>query len=171
MHFRACCWFTLLAVTSALLVSCGPGEVKGPGNRKELTKVTGTVQVNGAPQGEIKIIAMPAVEDPGNPHSGQARSAEDGTFQFSTYVTNDGLPAGDYILQVTWPEFSPLHRSFVGDKFGGKYDKIEENKKMEKPKLTFTVTAGQPLALEIPLDLPTGEEAKKKGLGGVGKPE
>ena len=129
MHFRAFCWLFLLTVTSALFVSCGPKEVKGPGTRKDLTKVTGSITVNGQPAAGIKITAMPIGGDVDNPHGGQAMSNEKGEFQFTTYKNNDGLPAGDYILVITWGEFSALHRTMTGDKFGGKYAKADANKK------------------------------------------
>jgi hypothetical protein len=41
-----------------------------------------------------------------------ATVAEDGTFSLTTYVQNDGAPAGDYAVTITWirPKKTPLDR-------------------------------------------------------------
>ena len=48
------------------------------------------------------------------------RAAKDGTFQVTTYDTNDGAPAGEYRVTVVWPE-DPEARGPSPDRLKGKY--------------------------------------------------
>ena len=172
MRFRVFCWLALLAGTSALLVSCGPPQGKGHGTRKETVKVSGSVTVNGKPEAGLQITASPVGGDVNDPYAGRAGTDEKGEFQFSTYVTNDGLPAGEYVLSITWSSGSgitPFQGVQKEDKLGGKYEKKEKN--VSNPKLKFTVTAGQPLVLDtIDLERAAGSETKQRG-GGLLTPE
>lgn len=40
----------------------------------------------------------------GRGHYPRATVGDDGTFQFSTFVSQDGAPAGEYIVTVRWPD-------------------------------------------------------------------
>jgi hypothetical protein len=46
---------------------------------------------------------------------------KDGSFQLTTYKTNDGAPAGTYALTVTWPLPPRPNREEGPDRFQGRY--------------------------------------------------
>lgn len=117
---RCCRWacvpFALLAL---LLPSCGDG-------RKKCVPVSGKVLVDGKPAQNCFIYLYPA-----NPADGEgkdrtiplAMTDENGAFALSTYDTNDGAPAGDYVVTFTWREASGLLKNqYEGkDRLNGKY--------------------------------------------------
>ena len=51
-----------------------------------------------------------------------ATTAADGKFEVGTYGDNDGAPAGDYVLSVSWSAPNPQNEEASGpDKLGGRY--------------------------------------------------
>ncbi len=164
-YFRPALVTALLLGSSVLLISCGgPATVQGPGPRKGLTKVTGTLTVDGQPAARVLVNAMPIEGDPDNPHVGQAVSDENGSFTFTTYTPNDGLPAGEHVLRFTLPR---LGGGRMGDgrsrgddppdDLGGQYSDLAKNKNNDKMK--FMVTAGQELVIgPFNLKKPEGEK-------------
>lgn len=84
-------------------------EVNG---RSEATvvKFSGTVTVDGqAPAVDRRFPFFVMAYDPKQPLKGRqlpntARCNKEGHFQFNTYSTGDGLPAGDYIVLFAWPQ-------------------------------------------------------------------
>lgn len=56
-----------------------------------------------------------------------ARVEKDGTFQLTTYDSNDGAPAGNFVATVYWPQ-DPEARGFSPDRLKGKYSKPETSK-------------------------------------------
>ncbi len=152
-YFRLALPAILLLGSSCLLVSCGdsPTKVQGPEQRKTLSKVTGTVTVDGKPTLGVAVVANPIGGDAENPHMGHGVTDENGNFSFSTYANNDGLPAGEHVLTFTMPQLV-----FGGgggnppDQLGGQYNDIEKNK--SDAKLKFLVTAGQDMTIG-PFDL------------------
>jgi hypothetical protein len=102
--------------------------------------VTGRIHVDGKSAVGVVLQLVPA---PGNPIS-ETRlrpggvSKADGTFEFTTYSTGDGAPAGDYRLIFFWPPSEneqpdpgksrhPDSDSWPPDRFQGKYFKAEES--------------------------------------------
>ena len=75
-----------------------------------MVKFSGTVTVDGQPpavdrRNPLFVIAY----DPKNPPKGRqlpftARCDKDGHFQFNTYSTGDGLPAGSYVVLFVQPK-------------------------------------------------------------------
>lgn len=68
--------------------------------------VRGSVTFQKKPAGEAVVVLRPKSALAGNllPHG---EVAHDGTFQISTYTKNDGAPAGEYAVTITWPQVKP----------------------------------------------------------------
>jgi 5-hydroxyisourate hydrolase-like protein (transthyretin family) len=86
---------------------------------------TGQVLVNGQPAAEA-IVVLHHVADWGERTIvPQAVTDEEGRFVLATYDVEDGAPAGDYQVTVTWPAY---RRKTIGpDKLEGKYSKAEKS--------------------------------------------
>jgi hypothetical protein len=102
----------LLAAVAVLVAGCGSGRVP-------VYPVTGRVTVEGKPAaGWIVALHLEPAPTGKYPHPlPRARVGEDGRFQFHTYESSDGAPAGIYKIsfilmtedgkdarQVYWPE-------------------------------------------------------------------
>ena len=82
---------------------------------------SGTIRVGGEPAYGAYLTLHPDGDigiTKGNKPFG--RVAKDGTFQVTTYDTNDGAPAGQYRVTVIWPE-DPEARGPSPDRLKGKY--------------------------------------------------
>jgi hypothetical protein len=88
------------AVIAAVL--CGCSDPRGP----KAYPAKGVVLVNGQPAGGAEI-TLYHTSDFGTDKTilPTAMSANDGSFTLSTYDANDGAPAGDYQVRVTWPAY------------------------------------------------------------------
>jgi hypothetical protein len=91
--------------------------------RKPVYPVHGKVLVDGKPALEAFVYFHP--EDPADPGPGFAFGQVDeaGAFAMSTYVAGDGVPAGDYVITIEWPQRSGLLKNdFQGpDRLKGRY--------------------------------------------------
>jgi hypothetical protein len=93
-----------LAVGVSFIPACGEGPPKPPG-AVPTVPVKGQIHVDGKPLHGIQVWLAPAeagdnkqatpAQVPSN-HTGG--TDKDGNFFISTYFTNDGAPAGDYVL-------------------------------------------------------------------------
>jgi len=85
--------------------------------------VTGKVTVDGqAPLAAVQIEAHNvAGMDAQMPTLSQCETNPDGTFEITTYVTGDGIPAGDYLLTFSCSEFNAMARSYGPDKLNKRY--------------------------------------------------
>jgi hypothetical protein len=115
-HFFRRAPLFLMAVAVA---GCAAKEKRVP-----VFPVKGTVLVGGKAAEKAQVIFHPVGEaDPKVPRP-TGEVAADGTFSLSTYTANDGAPAGDYTVTVTWPEgISPIggDADTGGDRLGGRY--------------------------------------------------
>jgi hypothetical protein len=114
----------LLALVAAAALACGCSGTSGPA-KKVCYPVKGQLLVQGKPaEGALLIFqpkenANPADWSAGYPH---ATSQADGKFEVSTYSDNDGAPAGDYVVLVSWSAPNPQNEEASGpDKLGGRY--------------------------------------------------
>jgi hypothetical protein len=126
----------LVAITS--LAGCGDGRIAR-------YPVTGKVLVDGKPAPGAMVIFCP-IE--GSDELMRERpigfAGPDGTFQLTTFVTNDGAPAGDYKVIARWPANSPSQRPvdpgvrgrIPPDRLRGKYFNLD------RTPLTATVIEG-----------------------------
>jgi hypothetical protein len=131
----------LLLVSAALLVV---GCMRGGPQKKVCYPVRGELTVAGKPADGATVILQPkeANRDEWSDGFPRATVAADGKFQVSTYGENDGAPAGDYIILVSWVVPNPANEEASGpDRLGGRY--IEP----DKSKLTATV---EPRPTELP---------------------
>jgi hypothetical protein len=87
-----------------VLIAClGPGCF-WKSDRLPVNRVGGSVLVAGKPAVGAKLFFHP-VDAGFNPRALRpfGEVAEDGTFELSTYLADDGAPEGDYIVTVYWP--------------------------------------------------------------------
>lgn len=104
---------------------------------KDRIPVTGEVFVDGQPVKDIFVYLIPAgskiPKDEPPQHRGLTK--EDGSFAISTYMENDGAPAGDYVVCLEWLRYKKTGSQWIGpDKFGKKY--------LDPEKSEFKVTVG-----------------------------
>ena len=113
--FRA--WFNAAALVSLLACGCSRPHP----DRPETYPAHGVILFDGKPAGDARVQLNPAVDArlPGvYPH---AIVQADGSFQFTTYRTRDGAPAGTYALTITWPLRPRPHHEQGPDRFRGRY--------------------------------------------------
>lgn len=86
--------------------------------------VTGTVIVDGQPAEGANVKFTP-IDEIGSPDAltANGKTAEDGTFQLSTYVQGDGAPANKYAVTIFWlePPKPPRGKDPGPDRLGRKY--------------------------------------------------
>ena len=91
-------WVALASAVLFFLSGCS-----GSDNRPPTFPVSGKLLINGQAAAGAKI-ALHAVSDPQlkglEPH---AIVGTDGSFQLTTFRSNDGAPAGTYTMTVKWP--------------------------------------------------------------------
>lgn len=117
---------------------CSPRSGTIDEQRLPVHPVRGRVLVNGQPASRALVLFIP-VNEPAQPKDPRPRAevGDDGTFVLSTYDAEDGAPAGEYVVTVTWPGgVLPDGREEPADKLLGRYDG------RAKSKLRATVKAG-----------------------------
>jgi hypothetical protein len=73
-------------------------------NHKPTHPVGGKVHFEGTPTpGAQVVFYAPGVDGKKPARVADAQVEADGTFVLSTYTANDGAPAGDYLVTITWP--------------------------------------------------------------------
>lgn len=99
-------------------------------------RVTGTLTINGTPAPNAVLLAHLLTghfDRPGTiPY---AIVNENGTFSFTTYNDNDGLPEGEFALTLTWP--MTLSEPGADDRLSNKYESLDS------PVATILVKAGK----------------------------
>jgi len=140
----------LLLCTIVFGLCLGCSGKKDP-NQKPTFRVKGSVTVDDEiPSPPVQLVCHPKGNDT-NSTSTDATcvSNEDGTFEFTTYKQGDGVPAGDYVITVTWKEFDLIKREYkAADKLKGRYS--------DPKKSTIELTVGKG-----PVDLGTIELTTK----------
>jgi hypothetical protein len=101
------CGFIVCAVT------CGCGEKS---DRIVVYPVHGKVLVNGQPAVNARVVFYPKVNEvDGIPMPAPAANANaDGVYRLESYEQNDGAPAGEYTVTVSWPEPPPENAELLG---------------------------------------------------------
>src|SRR5438067_3375069 len=142
----------IVGITTVALVSCA-----GKGNPKTYP-VKGKVLVNGQPAQECQV-ALNWSKDEKRPATPQGLTNENGEFQLTSFVSNDGAPEGEYVVTIEWHERSGVTKmDFDGpDRLGGEYARIDKNKGL--PGFVVKVDR-QPLELP-PFDLKQSAAAKR----------
>ena len=155
MGFRFCV-FGLLVSLAVVSSGCqrGPKGVV----RDKVSKVTGTLLIDGEAQESVAIRLIRIGEE--NPNAGTSKALtssaltdKDGNFSIGTYENGpdaDGAPVGEYALVFQWGQINLMGGgNYGGDKFKGKY--------ADPAKSEFKVTVG-----DKPVDLGTIELSTKK---------
>jgi hypothetical protein len=109
-----------------LVVGCGSGKIG-------TYPVTGTVNLDGKPaEGAIVIFCPTEGSEQFKRERPFGKTGPDGKFELTTFVANDGAPAGDYKVMIRWPTAEkalsasedpnrPTSGSGGGDRLDGKY--------------------------------------------------
>jgi len=108
----------LVAAGALVLLMAGCGH-KGP----KLYPVKGSVFINGEPAKDVNIMFTPVAppEDGGTPLSPAAATEEDGSFRLMSFEPDDGAPAGEYQVTISFP-MSRFNKNLNGiDRLKGKY--------------------------------------------------
>jgi hypothetical protein len=147
---RAAVALALLAVTS-----CGEGKYP------KTHAVKGKVLVDGQPAKDCQVslyrVSGAQLATPATP---SGLTDDNGEFQLTSYVANDGAPEGEYVVKIEWRERSGIAKAdFDGpDRLGGDYANIEKNKGLKG----FVVQVGRQ-SLELPpFELTQSAQAKRK---------
>ena len=116
------CTSIMLMVLLPLVSGCGPD---GP-DMKPVYPVYGSVLVNDKPAEGAVVMFHPLPIESGRFEMIRSRGTvtADGTFQLTTYNTDDGAPEGDYAVTVYWP----------GDR-GGRPDPNDESSDLPPDRL------------------------------------
>jgi len=130
------CHPLMLSLVVFFVTGCGPTGPQG-GPRVGTVHVKGTVMVDGAPAGFLKVSAVPKDGAGAVPMNSTALTAGDGSFSLSTYESGDGVPPGDYTLTFVWGEMNLMNGQYSGDKLEGKF----ADAAMSEVKLTITAGA------------------------------
>jgi hypothetical protein len=92
-----CC--LLLAAAALLPASCSRRV-----DRKPVFPVTGKLVDGDKPAGKAVVFFHPLGNSGAAVLRPVGRVAADGSFRVSTYMANDGAPAGEYAVTVVWPK-------------------------------------------------------------------
>ncbi len=127
-----------LLLTLLLVLAVPSCSSSRDGNRKPVHPVRGQVFVQGKPAVGAFVLFVP-VNEPAEPKDPRPRATveADGSFVVSTYGANDGAPAGEYVVTITWPGgTTPDGKEEPEDKLLGRYSNPV------KSKLSATVKEG-----------------------------
>jgi len=119
---------SLLLVAIALVQTMGCSSGGPP--KKVCYPVKGELTVGGKPAEGATVMFQPKDANPTDWSAGYPRAtvAADGKFQVSTYGENDGAPAGDYVILITWEAPNPANEEASGpDRLGGRYINPEKS--------------------------------------------
>ena len=135
---RACA----LVVVPVVLVSCGGTGGPKPPNQKKTIPVHGEIYIDGQPGYGVNVDLTPkAGQDQSSPIAPHGEAGEDGTFKIMTYSTNDGAPAGEYVLTFTWTDRSKGVQ-IGGAKGGGEPPDQFDGKYADPAKSKHTLSVG-----------------------------
>ncbi|WP_010588437.1 hypothetical protein [Schlesneria paludicola] len=139
MMSQSRCWAAILI--AVLCCGCRPEAPRGEA-RLKTTPVKGIVEVDGKPalNVSVKFIADGSSSDIARP--ALATTNEKGAFAVSTYVAEDGLPDGDYVLTFVWEEAISLNPT-KKDQLKGAYSDPK------KSKHKVTVIQGTPIDMGV----------------------
>ncbi len=125
------------------LIACVTSPACESSNSPAVYPVKGQVFVRNQPADGAVVILRPAASaDPAEWAAGfpRAIAEADGSFQVSTYGTDDGAPAGSYVVLVQWNKAEGAQpadpETEVPDRLGGRYMNPETST------LRATVTEG-----------------------------
>lgn len=118
-----------------MCLGCGP---QAPA-RKETSKVTGKVVVDGKPAAFLQITCHDKLGiDKADPTFSAGRTDAEGKFELYTYQMGDGVPPGSYTMTFMWGQISQHTMQYGGpDKLKDQYSDPKTSK------FEFTVESGE----------------------------
>lgn len=123
MKLPSRCGLGAFAILAGLALGCS--------DRLKTYPVSGEIYVDNKPADGCVIYLIPTSGLPANAPRPFAKSEKDGSFTLSSYLANDGAPAGQYTVIFQWPEPSAgvFASGFDGkDQLGGAYYEKEQSK-------------------------------------------
>jgi len=122
--------WTVFALACFLATGCGSSA-------PQVYPVRGEVFFNGQPANGAAVHFHPLEKEKRSPAFATVK--DDGSFQLSTHVTNDGAAAGDYVVTLTWNSEKKVENEIIigPDRLGDRYSKPE------KSNLKATIIAGE----------------------------
>ena len=100
------CWLMIAGLTFGS-IGCGKSSDRVP-----VYPVQGKVLFKGAPTPGATVVFYPATQiNHTNPILPQAIVDQEGIFHLQSYEPNDGAPAGEYKIAITWPGEVPEGRN------------------------------------------------------------
>ena len=98
-------------LTAAILFGCGDQRPVGP----QVFPVQGKLLFDGEPMAGARITLHRVGEAEGGEHYPRATTDEQGVYQLSTLVSEDGAPEGNYVMVVYWPDPKVVARDPYGE--------------------------------------------------------
>jgi hypothetical protein len=123
-------------------------EVNGR-TESSIVKFSGTVTIDGQPPTiDRRFPLFVMAYDPKNPPKGRqlpftTRCNKEGHFEFNTYSTGDGLPAGDYVAIFAWP------RADGSDGLKNLFNDPDKNAADERFKINLTAPGKTDYAFDL----------------------
>jgi len=136
-------------------------------DRGEVVPVSGTVMVDQKPVENLLIRLVPAGTNKPEQTNPRAFTKADGTFSFTTFLENDGVPAGEYRVLVEQLQKVSTTGWAGPDELKNRYNHLDE------PASTLTVEDGMPLddvLIDLQLDNQPGKKEPTYGATHIGKP-
>lgn len=140
----------------ALLVAASCG-----GKFPRTYPIKGKILVNGQPAKDCQItFNRTSGGDPAHPATPTGLTNENGEFQLTSYVANDGATEGEYVVTIEWRDRSGITNAEFGgpDQLGGDYAKVEKNKGVKE----LVVQVGRQALTLPPFELKQSAQAKRK---------
>lgn len=136
IHRIVLCAFVVVTIFGLSGCSSSDGKPK-----KETSKVTGTVTVDGKPVALVRVELQDAKGfDAKMPTLPVGTTDETGKFEITTYDIGDGAPEGEYTAVFTWREIAIMNQGKdMPDKLKDRYSTAAKSKtkvKVEKGKPT-----------------------------------
>lgn len=91
---------TLLLLFACANCGCGQAKI----DQVPVFPVQGTLLVGGKPAVGAMLTLHPARDAASTSLRSMAIAGEDGQFAFTTYLSGDGAPQGDFVLTAYWPD-------------------------------------------------------------------
>jgi hypothetical protein len=131
-------WFFLVALAALVPVLSGCGK----SSRIPVYPVKGVVYVDDKPAKEAMVSLHPREAGSHENYVPSGKTDENGQFSLSTFVADDGAPAGEFDVIITWPvRYNPISTLWEGDRLKGRYG--------DRKKPAFQVTI-EPKPQELP---------------------
>jgi hypothetical protein len=127
-----------LPLSAGLIALAGCGEAKLP-----LYPVTGTVLVDGKPAAGARVIFCPIETSSTELQKERplGTTGPDGKFQLTTFLKDDGVPAGEFKVLVQWLGGPPTPEQQRDGYGGGGSDRLRgKYMKLDSTPLTATIT-------------------------------